>query len=114
MTIEIPATPPSLNKFVGRTNIWQYQKEKKAFQQLARLATLKYKPKEPYKKCKLDITYQFKDKRRRDTNNYDKFVLDFLVESGFIEDDNIFVIEETTTRGTVGKQSKTIIEIEEV
>lgn len=111
MIVIIPTTPPSINKYIGRTNIFQYQKEKKEFQYLAKLATLKDKPKQPFKKCKIDITYQFKDKRKRDTNNYDKWVMDFLVESGFIEDDNIFVIEETTTRGITNKDGKTIIKI---
>lgn len=114
MNIEIPLTPPSINKYIGRTNIWEYHKNKKEFQQIARLTTLKDKPSKPIEHCKIDITYCFKDKRLRDTNNYDKMVLDFLVESGFIKDDNIFVIEETTTRGTTGKEEKTIIKIEEI
>lgn len=113
ITIEIPKTPPSINKYIGRTNRWEYQKDKKDYQKLARLSTLSDRPTKPFKKCKIDITYQFKDKRKRDSNNFDKFLLDFLVESNFIEDDNIFVIEETTSRGRVGKEEKVIIIIEE-
>ena len=67
--------------------------------------TLKKRPKKPIEKCKITITYYFKDKRRRDPGNFDKFVLDFLVESGFITDDNYFVIKEFTTKGKVDKNN---------
>lgn len=104
----IPVIPPTINKYIGRTNRWEYQKDKKEFQNIARLTTFKHRPKEPIKKCNITLTYYFKDKRKRDPSNFDKFVLDFLVESGFIEDDNYFVIGDFTTRGRVDKSNPRI------
>ena len=107
--------PPTINKYIGRSNIWEYQKDKKDFQRVAKLMTLKDKPKKPIEKCNIKIVYYFKDKRRRDPGNFDKFVLDFLVEAGFIVDDNYFIIDEFTTSGRVDKDNPRIeIEINEV
>ncbi|HHX69162.1 MAG TPA: RusA family crossover junction endodeoxyribonuclease [Gallicola sp.] len=118
MILIIKAIPPTINKYIGRTNRWEYQKDKKEFQNIARLMTLKDRPKQPIESCKITITYYFNDKRRRDPSNFDKFVLDFLVESGFITDDNYFVIKEFTTKAYVDKDDPRteieIIEIEEV
>ncbi len=62
----------------------------------------------------MKVTYYFKDKRRHDPSNYDKMLLDGLVESNIIEDDNYSVIEEFTTVGKVdSKNPRTEVEIEE-
>lgn len=112
MKIILPLIPPTINKYIGRDNRFQYQKDKKEFQKIAKLMTLKDRPKQPIEKCNITITYYFKDKRRRDPSNFDKFVLDFLVESGFITDDNYFVIKEFTTKAFVdSKNPRTEIEI---
>ena len=112
MILTIKAIPPTINKYIGRTNRWEYQKDKKEFQNIARLMTLKDRPNKPFEKCNITITYYFNDKRRRDPSNFDKFVLDFLVESGFITDDNYFVIKEFTTKAEVDKNNpRTEIEI---
>lgn len=101
--IIIPLIPPSINNYIGRTNIWDYQKEKKKIHQTIRMCTIGINPR--YHKCKMRITYYFKDKRRHDPSNYDKMLLDGLVEANIIEDDNYNVIEEFTTIGKVDKDN---------
>lgn len=101
MKIVIPKIPPTINKYIGRSNIWEYQKDKKQYHELVRLLTVGFSPK--YEKCKIRVTYYFKDKRRHDPSNYDKFLLDGLVEANIIKDDNYEVIEEFTTIGEYDK-----------
>ena len=95
MRIVIPKIPPTINKYIGRSNIWEYQKDKKQYHELVRLCTVGVNTK--YEKCKIRVTYYFKDRRRHDPGNYDKFLLDSLVEANIIKDDNYKVIEEFTT-----------------
>ena len=113
MKITINAIPPTINKYIGRTNIWQYQADKKKIHNLIKLSTIGLNPR--YEKVKMKITYYFKDKRRHDPSNYDKMLLDGLVQANIIEDDNYEVIKEFTTIGKVDKDNpRTEIEIEEV
>ena len=113
MTIIIKAIPPTINKYIGRTNIWEYQSDKKKIHNLIRLSTIGINP--IYEKCKMTITYYFKDKRRHDPSNYDKMLLDGLVEANIIKDDNYDVIQEFTTIGKYDKKNpRTEIEIKEV
>lgn len=113
MKILINCIPPTINKYIGRTNIWQYQADKKKIHELIRLSTIKYNPK--IKKCKMKVTYYFGDKRRHDPSNYDKMLLDGLVEANIIEDDNYSVIQEFTTIGKYDKiKPRTEIEIKEL
>jgi len=106
ITFEIPIIPPTINKYIGRTNIWEYQKEKKKVHQAIRLSTIGLNPK--IKKCKMKVTYYFRDRRKHDPGNYDKMLLDGLVESNIIEDDNYSVIEEYTTIGKVDNKNPRI------
>ena len=109
MKIVIPKIPPTINKYIGRSNIWEYQQDKKRYHELVRLCTIGINPK--FEKCKIKITYYFKDKRRHDPSNYDKFLLDALVEANIIKDDNYDVIEEFTTIGRYDKD-KPRVEVE--
>ena len=89
----IPFIPPSNNQFIGRNQIRQFQKKKKEWAEIIRLYTLKNKPYKPIKQCRLTLFYYFKDKIRRDPDNYSgKFILDGLVKSGIIYDDSFFNI----------------------
>lgn len=113
MKITIYMIPPTINKFIGRTNIWEYQKAKKQIHQAIKLCTIGINPR--YKKCKMKVIYYFKDRRRHDPSNYDKMLLDGLVEANIIEDDNYSVIEEFTTIGRVdSKEPRTEVYIEEI
>ena len=100
--LTLPIIPPTINKYIGRSNIWEYQKDKKKLHELVRLMTIgkNYN----IKKCKMTITYYFKDKRRHDPSNYDKILMDCLVEANIIVDDNYGVITEFTTKGSYDKE----------
>lgn len=90
---EIPHIPPSNNKFIGRENRWEYQKIKKEWAQLIALTCLP-KPRKPIQHAVVRVTYHFKDKRRRDPDNYSgKMILDGLVRAGIIADDSFFCID---------------------
>lgn len=103
MKITINTIPPTINKYIGRSNIWQYQQDKKAYHKAIVMSTIGINPK--YERCKMKVTYYFKDKRRRDPGNYEKMLLDGLVEANIIKDDNYSVIEEFTTIGKYDKDN---------
>lgn len=113
MKITINTLPPTINKYIGRTNNWQYQEDKKTYHYEVKMQTIGINPK--IEKCKMKITYYFKDKRRHDPSNYDKMLLDGLVEANIIKDDNYDVIQEFTTIGKYDKKNPRVeIEIEEI
>lgn len=109
MKIVISKLPPNINKYIGRTNIWQYQKDKKAFHELVEFETLGNDPN--YKYCDIDIKYHFKDRRKRDTHNLTKCLMDALVTSNIIEDDNYFVLKNFNQSGIYDK-GNSFVEIE--
>jgi len=113
MKIVIDAIPPTINRYIGRTNLWEYQADKKRMHNLIKMQTIGINPK--IERCKMKITYYFKDKRRHDPSNYDKFILDGLVEANIIKDDSYQVIQEFTTVGKYDKNNpRTEIELEEI
>lgn len=105
--------PPSLNRFAGRKNCWEYRKAKGYWTQLVKSAC-KQKPKTPYRKARVTISYYFDSNRRRDPDNYaGKFLLDGLTAAGVIADDSFGNIE-LALRGEVDKRNpRTEIEVEE-
>ena len=110
--ITLPIIPPSINYYIGRDNRWQYQKDKKKLHELVKLLTVRKKYN--INKCKMTVVYYFKDRRRHDPSNYDKILLDCLVEANVITDDNYSVITEFTTIGDYDKnnpRTEIIIEI---
>ena len=100
----IAAIPPSNNKFIGKNQRWRYQDEKKKWARVIQLFCVP-RPREPLKKSRVTIIYYFKDKRRRDPDNYSgKFILDGLVRSGIIIDDSFDCID-LYLRGNVDKDN---------
>ena len=79
MKLIIKKIPPTINKYIGRSNIWEYQKDKKEYHNIVRLSTIGVNPK--FESCKIKVTYYFKDKRRHDPSNYDKFLLELVIEA---------------------------------
>lgn len=113
MTYTIPYIPPSMNKYKGRSNIWEWRKDKTEWEQLVKLFC-RPAPKEPVSKCVLIITYYFKSRQRRDPNNYDgQFITDGLVKSGIIVDDDFKHIELVLRGGYDKKNPRTEICIKE-
>lgn len=88
----IPEIPPSNNKFIGRENRWEYQEIKKRWAQLIS-AYCRPVPENPFDHADITLIYHFKDKRRRDPDNYSgKMILDGLTAAGIIADDSFFCI----------------------
>ena len=93
MKYTIPAIPPSNNRFIGRTNFREYQREKKIWASLT-AAYCRPKPKVPLDRAVVKLTYYFSDRRRRDPDNYSgKMVLDGLVKAKILSDDSFSNID---------------------
>lgn len=108
----IPDIPPSNNKFIGRNNRWDYQDVKKHWAQLIAVYC-RPKPPEPLPRATVTLLYHFKDKRRRDPDNYSgKFILDGLTRAGIITDDSFAVID-LRLKAVCDKRGETEIFIEE-
>lgn len=73
------------------------------------------RPKKPFERAIVNITYYFKDRRRRDPDNYSgKMLLDPLVREGILTDDS-FAVVTLVLDGKVDKQKpRTEIEIRSV
>ncbi len=105
----IPAIPPSNNQYIGRTNNWEYQKVKKEWAGYVNIFC-RPKPKEPLQKAKVELIYHFKDKRRRDPDNYSgKMVLDGLVKAGIIVDDSFDCIDLSVKQGGLDKNNPHLV-----
>lgn len=113
MKIVIPQIPPSLNKFAGRKNEWEYREQKKYWKDLICVSTKR--PKEPIEKARVTITYFFPTRIRRDPDNYNgKFIMDGLTAAGIIKDDSFSCIE-LVLKGAYDKaKPRTEIEVTEL
>lgn len=115
VTIEIPDIPPSNNRYIGRGSkkeqIVDYQDKKAEWAWLVKAAVRK-RPKAPFERATVHITYHFKDARRRDPDNYSgKFLLDGLVNEGIIKDDSFECINLRLKGIQKCKSKSTIIEV---
>ncbi|MCM1227546.1 MAG: RusA family crossover junction endodeoxyribonuclease [Clostridium sp.] len=110
-TYTLPEIPPSNNRFIGRRNNWEYQSEKKRWARMISLLCVP-KPKKPFEKAKVRLTYRFKNRIRRDPDNYSgKFILDGLVHAGIITDDSFGNIELILCGGYDKDNPRTEIEV---
>ncbi len=84
----INAIPPSNNEYIGKNAQWKYAHEKIKWERMI-LWTCIVKPPQPIPFAIVTLRYTFKDKRRRDPDNYSgKFILDGLRKAGIILDDS--------------------------
>jgi Holliday junction resolvase RusA-like endonuclease len=113
MKYTIPRTPPSLNKYAGRENVWDYREQKALWKQLCNVYC-RPRPKEPPRFALVILTFYFKDKRRRDADNYQKMILDGLVGAGIIQDDDFEHCMVLCKGGYDKGNERTEIEIREV
>ena len=107
MTIVLPGIPPSLNATAGRNNVWEYRKTKAEWTRRVWGACMAHKdrPKEPWERSVVEITYYFPTQGRHDADNYaGKFLLDGLTKAGVIVDDDLRHIS-TVIRGAYDKQN---------
>ena len=115
MVIVVKEIPPSNNKFLGNSNNFNiYRKEKERWHWLVK-AAIEKKPKKPYDKAEVHITYYFKDHRRRDPDNYSgKMLLDPLVKEGIIVDDSFDVVTLKLSASVDKNRPRTEIEVTEI
>lgn len=93
MKYVIPSIPPSNNQYIGRMNRWEYQQVKKEWADLIALYC-RPRPKQAVGRAVVTLTYYFRDRRRRDPDNYSgKMVLDGLTKAGIIIDDSFDCID---------------------
>ena len=113
--IVINDIPPSNNKYMGNSNSFHIYKDKKKEWEWLVKAAIKKRPKKPFRKSKVKIEYYFKDRRRRDPDNYSgKFLLDGLTKAGILEDDSFSNIE-LVLKGNYDKSNpRTEITVKEV
>lgn len=89
----IPAIPPSNNQYIGRTNFREYQRVKKDWAQLVK-SYCRPVPPLPLERARVTLLYHFRDRRRRDPDNYSgKMLLDGLVAAGILRDDSFRCVE---------------------
>lgn len=115
---KIPLIPPSNNKYIGnggKGKNFEYQNEKKDWVGYVNLFC-NPKPPFPIARAKVTLHYHFKDKRRRDPDNYSgKFLLDGLVRAGILQDDSFAVINlELKADVDINKQGYTVIEVQQL
>nr|DAF75746.1 MAG TPA: Endodeoxyribonuclease RusA [Caudoviricetes sp.] len=111
MKITIPEIPPSLNKYAGRLNGWEYRTEKQRWIGLMRAYCKKQKPME---KAIVTITYYFPTRHRHDPDNYNgKMLMDGLTDRGVISDDSFDHVELRLRGAYDPKNPRTEIDIEE-
>lgn len=105
--------PPSMNKYKGRSNIWEYRQDKLRWEWLI-AAKCKGVVKSPIPKCVLELRYYFPTKIRHDPNNYDgQFITDGLVKAKVIQDDSFDCIKLVLTGGYDKENPRTEIYITE-
>ena len=117
--LTVSEIPPSNNKYMGKGTKYiqsiQYQEEKQKWAWLIRQALGRTDIKRPRENAVVRIKYYFKDRRRRDPDNYSgKFLLDGLVDAGVLADDSFNNIELILRGGYDKENPRTEIEIEEV
>lgn len=112
MTITLKGNPPSLNRFAGRENSWEYRNAKKLWTEAVCWACKPYRPPKPPDRAEVTITYYFPTQARHDADNYcGKFLLDGLTKAGIIADDDMKHIT-LTVRGKYDKvDPRTEIEV---
>jgi len=115
--IVINDIPPSNNQYMGNShNFNAYRREKERWHWMIKSALNKAeKPKKPIEKAIIHITYYFKDKRRRDPDNYSgKMLLDPLVREGILIDDSFSNITLVLSASHDKDKPRTEIEIRSV
>ena len=114
MKITIKGVPPSLNRFAGRTNAWDYRKCKDAWTRKVWAYALKQRPPQPFEHARVVITYYFPTAARHDADNYaGKFLLDGLTKAGVIVDDDLKHISTMIIGLVDRKNPRTVIEVTE-
>lgn len=119
ITLTIPLTAPSLNKWYAGGH-WSIRKKTATLWHTEVIWACKLAKIKPIIKFPVKITTHsfFKTKRRRDVSNTataPKLIEDGLVEAGIMPDDNLEYVVSHTLLMTIGHdKNETVITIEEV
>lgn len=113
--IEVPGIPPSLNQ-LRNTHHYEWNRLKKEWAGVVSTVARPARPPTPFRRAIVTLIYHFRDRRRRDPDNYSgKFIMDPLVELGFLVDDSFDHIELRHRQGEVDRKNpRVVIMIEEV
>ena len=115
--IEIPYLPKSLNEIVRMKNILRHLYYKECEKDAYYLVKAeKGRPREPFKRATISITYVFPDKRARDFDNLiggSKGFIDGIKHAKVIEDDSWQKLK-MEFKGILGKKPKTLIHLQEI
>lgn len=115
--IRLRGVPPSLNRFAGRENSWEYRSAKRTWTDAVvwMVNAGRLKPAKPYRRAEVEILYYFPTAARHDPDNYaGKFLLDGLTKAGVIEDDSFTHITLAVAGAVDRKEPRTIITVREV
>ena len=119
IVIEIPFRLPSLNEYIRKSKIikgkWNAGNQMKQDVQDDIIIFLNKMPK--YEKPIKIHFHWIEDNKRRDLDNVcfaKKFILDAMVKSGKLKNDNRKYVRGFTDTFEYGKESKVILEIEEM
>lgn len=81
--------PPSINKFAGKENAWDYRHTKQEWTNIVYMKSKAARLPKPFEKATVHLCYFFPDNRRHDPDNYaGKFLLDGLTKARVIKDDD--------------------------
>lgn len=98
-TLRLEGMPMNLNTY-RNAHYFQLNKEKQEWEAIVAVAVNQQEIK-PVDRCRIQMDFYFKDKRRHDPDNYAccaKFILDGLVKAGVLEDDNFEYVQELSVR----------------
>jgi len=103
----IPSKKNSRRPFIRGGRILNFpSKEHEAWHREAILQIGRFCPALPYAKCRVEITFYPATRRRSDLTNKAESIMDLLVDSGFIIDDNWFAVPAVLLKlGTVDPQN---------
>lgn len=114
--IHIDGMPPNLNKY-RNMHFHALDKEKKQWEKVI-AALVQEQQIQPMTKIHMRYEFWFKDKRRRDADNYSccaKFIQDGLVDAGILQDDDFeHVVSLTVCQGGISKRPHILIHMEDV
>lgn len=87
--LTLQGIPPSINRFAGKENAWEYRNTKQEWTNVVYLKAKAAHLQHPFERATVNLLYFFPDNRRHDPDNYaGKFLLDGLTKAGVIKDDD--------------------------
>lgn len=114
--ITLKGCPPSLNRFAGRENSWEYRRAKADWTErvIYSVRALRDRPRDPYQLADVELHYYFPTRSRHDADNYaGKLLLDGLTRAGVIVDDDMSHIRLHIAGSYDKREPRTVITVRE-